>query len=78
MHAIVSHTLGPSTFFVAPAVTRFDDSDATTSYAVMQSAPDGTGSNERRRTVWRWRDHQSRRPDEPAEPKHSVVVRDGL
>ncbi|KAF8592592.1 hypothetical protein K439DRAFT_1610370 [Ramaria rubella] len=73
-HAILSHTLGPNAVLAAAAVTRFDNSHTITSYAVMESGPDGIEKAERGRTVWRWRDHYSRRPEEIPEPKQSVVV----
>lgn len=75
MHATISHTLGPSAFFAAPSVTRFNGSDTSTSYAVMRTAPGEIGTADRDRTVWRWRDHHLRRPEDPLEPKQSAVVR---
>lgn len=76
MHATVSHTLGPSAFFATPAVTRLNGIDVSTSYAVMRTAPDGIEIEERDRTVWKWRDRHTRRPEEQPEPKQSAVVRD--
>ena len=75
MHATVSHTLGPSAVFAAPSVTRFNSSDVSTSYAVMRTAPGGNDLADRDRTVWKWRDRHSRRPEEQPEPKQSAVVR---
>jgi hypothetical protein len=76
MHAAASHTLCPSVFFATPAVTRFNGSDASTSYAVMRTAPEGIEATERDKMVWKWRDRRTWRSEEQPEPKQSVVVRD--
>ncbi|KAF8489106.1 hypothetical protein JB92DRAFT_3014323 [Gautieria morchelliformis] len=72
MHATVSHTLGPSASFTASSVTRLTNSDASTSYAVMRTAP-GIVTADRDKTVWKWRDRHARRPEEQPEPKQSAV-----
>lgn len=74
MHPIVSHTLGPSAFFAAPAATRLNGSGTSTSYAVMRAAPDGVNKADRDRTMWKWRDNNAKRPDEQPEPKRTAVV----
>jgi len=59
MHPVASHTLGPLASFVAPAVTRFDTPEASTSYAALQNELAGVKGSDALKTVHRWWDHLS-------------------
>lgn len=50
LHPVVSHTLGPSTSFSSPAISRNTDTHTVT-YAVPETSPD-LDSDEAGRTVW--------------------------
>ncbi|KAI0347456.1 hypothetical protein BDW22DRAFT_1351894 [Trametopsis cervina] len=61
LHPIVSHTLGPSTVFSCPAVSRIapsSEGSRSSTYAVLENAQ-GINPNERGRTVRVWIDDAS-------------------
>ncbi|OCH94292.1 hypothetical protein OBBRIDRAFT_770017 [Obba rivulosa] len=58
VHTAISHTLGPSTSFQCPPVTRntlVDDVQTCTTYAAIAVAPD-VPPEARSKTVWAWED----------------------
>ncbi|OSX59323.1 hypothetical protein POSPLADRAFT_1075545 [Postia placenta MAD-698-R-SB12] len=61
LHPAISHTLGPSTTFSCPPVTRISTSEGLrtcTTYAVVESSPD-IDKEDRGRTVWVWEEQLS-------------------
>jgi hypothetical protein len=76
LHPIISYTLGPSTIFSCPAVSRFtveESQNICTTYAVIESSLD-VSVDERGRTIWAWRGSMSNTLDRSAQKKSSVVV----
>ena len=70
-HPVVSHTLGPSTLFSCPSISRITNTHVVT-YAVPETSPD-LDLNEPGRTVWMWkRDPNGVGGD--LRKKHSTVV----
>ncbi|KAG6916469.1 hypothetical protein DXG01_006663 [Tephrocybe rancida] len=75
LHPVISHTLGPSTTFACPAVTR-NTQDGTdnicTTYAAIATSSDVT-LEDSGRTIWMWKENLSGRLEDRASQKKKVV-----
>lgn len=74
---MISYTLGPSTTFACPAVSRLNLSNgvtACTTYAAIQSAPD-IATDDTGKVIWMWKGTVEGGLDEPPSKKQSAKVR---
>ncbi|GLB34213.1 hypothetical protein LshimejAT787_0110970 [Lyophyllum shimeji] len=77
LHPVISHTLGPSTTFCCPAITRNTQHGADnicTTYAAIDTSSD-ISAEESGRTIWMWRENlSSRLEDRASQKKKSVLI----
>lgn len=73
MHPFLSHTLGPSTTFSCPAVSRTTLDFGTVTYAAIESSSE-LDPTEAGRTIWMWRQNAAAKMDGDSQKKHSAVV----
>ncbi|KAF8076806.1 hypothetical protein FPV67DRAFT_1472732 [Lyophyllum atratum] len=77
LHPVISHTLGPSTTFSCPAITRNTLHGAETictTYAAVDTSSD-ISIEESGRTIWMWRENLSGRlEDRASQKKKSVLI----
>ncbi|KAJ4479070.1 hypothetical protein J3R30DRAFT_3473899 [Lentinula aciculospora] len=76
LHPIISHTLGPTTTFACPSVTRSELHGANhvcTTYAAISSSPD-ISEDEHNRTIWMWKEDLSSSVADRAAQKKKVVA----
>ncbi|KAG6856986.1 hypothetical protein H0H87_011080 [Tephrocybe sp. NHM501043] len=76
LHPVISHTLGPSTTFACPAITRNveDGVDSIcTTYAAISTSSDVT-LEDSGRTIWMWKDNLSGPLEDRASQKKKAVV----
>ncbi|KAF8805835.1 hypothetical protein BYT27DRAFT_7191996 [Phlegmacium glaucopus] len=75
LHPVISHTMGPATFFACPPLTlRATSSTVSTTYAVIAASSELSSPEEGGRTLWVWKDDSSLRAKEKQEPKRSKIV----
>ncbi|KAF5365125.1 hypothetical protein D9757_012609 [Collybiopsis confluens] len=77
LHSITSHTVGPTTAFLCPAVTRSELQGADhicTTYAAVASSSD-IAEDDYNRTIWMWRENLSSSiADRAAQKKKAVTL----
>lgn len=76
LHPVASHTLGPSTTFSCPAVTRNivqGTDNIFTTYAAVEGSSD-INAEDAGRTIWMWQENLSSSLAERASQKKKSVV----
>ncbi|KAG6820691.1 hypothetical protein H0H93_013210 [Arthromyces matolae] len=76
LHPVISHTLGPSTSFVGPAITRHSqerDEHVCSTYAAIASSSD-LNADESGRTIWMWKQNLSGRLDDQSQKKKTLSL----
>jgi hypothetical protein len=76
LHISGSYTLGPSTIFAGPSVSRVVEENGTRSrriYAIIEKSP-GLINEDHGRTVWMWDDKQTPESSGVAQEKKSTIT----